>query len=275
VAVEQHGIELVAWNPLRARPGLPWYVKFLGITQRANNFGDLLGPEVVRWLLSSRDVTASPGERRRLLTVGSVMHLARPGDVVWGTGINGKELERRVPYGEFDIRAVRGPLTRDILRSHGVECPAVYGDPALLLGRMLTREQARREAAPRRVAVVPNLNDAYAWRRLPDAVDPRLPWREVVSQIAASEFVVASSLHAVIVAEALGVGARAVSTRHESPFKYEDYYAGTGRPLFEPSPSVEAALDAGPVTPPDWDPAPLLDAFPWDLWEPASPDPHA
>ena len=49
---------------------------------------------------------------RRLLAVGSILHLARDNDVVWGSGVHGKIVVRRHQFKQLDAREVRGPLTR-------------------------------------------------------------------------------------------------------------------------------------------------------------------
>lgn len=207
----------------------------------------------------------------QLLSVGSVVHFARPDAVVWGSGINAKAQVDESVVRTLDVRAVRGPLTRDHLRERSVEVPAVYGDPALLIGRLWPALLETQKSRP--VTIVPNLNDASAYRRHRYRLDTRSSVAHCLRTIAASELVVGSSLHGIIVAEALGVPARLVRSRHEPTFKYADYYLGTGRPEWRASESVDAARALGGETPPvDWDPEPLLDAFPADLWRRSGQD---
>lgn len=50
------------------------------------------------------------------------------------------------------------------------------------------------------------------------------------------------------------------------PFKCRDYYEGTGRAHDESAAIVQDAIEMGGEPLPDWDPEPLLKAFPDDLW---------
>jgi pyruvyltransferase len=80
--------------------------------------------------------------------------------------------------------------------------------------------------------------------------------------------VLASSLHALIVAEAYGIPARYVRlSDHESIFKYNDYYLGTGRQQDKIATSVDEAVEMGGFAPPQFDASKLLKAFPFDLWQ--------
>jgi pyruvyltransferase len=257
-------VEFVHWNPRRPVRARGW-ARTLPIRRRVNNFGDLIGPVIVDELLR-RCGFANTGSGR-IVTVGSIMHLTRPGDVVWGTGVNGKEAGLGGAP-DLDIRAVRGPRTRERLLSAGVaRVPQVYGDPALLWGRFWPRERYLAASAARHaVTVIPNFND---WPRLWDAdqaVDPRGDLYALVGRIARSELVVGSSSHGIILAEAFGVPARLVASGSEPILKYADYYEGTGRPNFAGAATVREAIDAGGEPPPRWDPEPLERAFPWELF---------
>jgi pyruvyltransferase len=116
------------------------------------------------------------------------------------------------------------------------------------------------------VTVVPNLHDVEGMDPDERVIDPRRPVREVLERIARSELVVGSSLHGAVIADALGVPARLVRAGAEPPTKYLDYYAGTGRTDVEFAASVDQAVSLGGAPPLAWDPQPLLDAFPEDLW---------
>lgn len=263
-------VELFHWNPLK--PVLASRIgRRIPLRKRLNNFGDLLGPIVARLMLEKLGQPSAehPPYDRRLLTVGSVLHFARNGDAIWGTGRNGKVSESKHDFSRLDVRATRGPLTQAFLETRGIESPSVFGDPALLLPLLRPEIQRWAETKERRVTVVPNLNDLRDYKAAPDVLDPRRPVDDCIRTIATSEFVVASSLHGVIVAESLGIPARLIVSGAESKFKYEDYYRGTGRSMPEPAPDWRTALKEGPTRAAEkikWDPSALMDAFPLDIW---------
>jgi len=258
-------IEVVHWNPHRpVMKGLAG--KLLPIRRPVNNFGDLLGPEIVKRIASmqfSRSVLESA--KGRLLAVGSILSLARPGDTVWGIGVNGKSLDKPYALSTVSFRAVRGPLTREFVNRNGGQCPEIYGDPGLLVPRLWSEHEL---AGPRHdITIVPNLNDLPLY----DLSDPRIllpttPLSACLSRIRNSRFVTGSSLHGIIVAEAFGIPARLINSGVEPAFKYNDYYMGSGRGGFKAARNIEEAVALGGEPPIDWDPSPLLSAFPSDLW---------
>lgn len=232
------------------------------------NFGDEIGPMVVRAVLAERSLP-SPEEsvsNTRLLSVGSVFHLAEDGDHVWGTGINAKRPAEYVAPSAVRIHAVRGPKTRERLLALGFEVPEVYGDPGLLIRKIPEIAALSTSKKERRIAVIPNFNDLKTVSRHPDLVSPLQDPLSVAREIARSEFVVGSSLHAMVFADALGVPARLVSSEHEPDFKYEDYYLGSGRPSQKAAGSIDEAERLGPAEPSRFNSVPLLDAFPSELF---------
>lgn len=235
------------------------------IKRKVNNFGDLLGPEIVKRMLDRAGVAQSgPAGDGRLFAIGSVLHFAATGDVVWGTGVNGKASADKYDFTRLDVRAVRGPRTRKFLVDRGVAVPEVYGDPGLLTAELFPEIAAVASEKKHRVTVVPNLNDLASYTG--DVLVPTRPLVECLTRIAQSELVVGSSLHGIIVAESFGIPARLVASPTEHAFKYEDYYAGSGRPGFTAATSVQEAVELGGEPPVDWNPQALIDAFPLDLW---------
>ena len=68
--------------------------------------------------------------------IGSIIEsLANKESIIWGSGAmyGGEKVLYEKPK---KVLAVRGPLTRKYLLSQGVDCPEVYGDPALLLPKI-------------------------------------------------------------------------------------------------------------------------------------------
>lgn len=261
--------ELVVWNTFRPPRLLRWVPRpFRHVVARdENNAGDLLGPMVVGLLLAQAGCDRGMSPNRRLLSVGSIMHLALPGDVVWGSGRNARVDEVHHRTEGLDIRAVRGPLTRDWLRRRGVSCPEVYGDPALLLPLVRPDLVALSATKRHRVTFVRHIDDLPTPpRRGITTRSARSDTERLLRTIVQSELVVSTSLHGVIVAEAFGVPARAVRNRSEPEFKFTDYFTATGRPGAMRAASIDEALEAGGEDRVEFDPAPLIAAFPWDLF---------
>lgn len=236
-----------------------------------DNFGDCLGPEICELEVARLGLRGTRARGwRRVWSVGSVMHRARAGDVVWGAGANGKALGHRLPR-SLDIRAVRGPLTAQWVRDQRRPEPAVFGDPALLLPALFPHLGGDPETAQHRaVVVMAHYDDVLDATALPPEavrVDPREPWLDCVTRLADARFVLSSSLHGLIVAEAFGVPARMLRLSESEPlFKYRDYYESTGRPAFEFARTIAEGMEMGGEPPGAIDLAPLEAAFPTDLW---------
>jgi len=234
----------------------------------SRNFGDHLSKIVVSGVGMMRGVTLDDEVRtaRRLLGIGSILHFANDGDVIWGSGINGKVASGDIPARQLDIRAVRGPKTAARLRDMGMSVPDVFGDPALLVPRLF---KDRFIPTPNRdYVIVPNLHDLPLVTDQTRLVSPLWGWNRCIEEILSAKFVIASSLHGLILAEAFGVPARYLRlSETESTFKYDDYAQGTGRASLDPVRSVEEALGEGPHPAINFDADALIAAFPFDLWQ--------
>lgn len=246
------------------------------------NFGDHLGDAVVRRLLNVALSTDSVlvREPMRLLSIGSVLHFARDGDVIWGTGRNGKTPGSSYKFGALDVRALRGPLTHRWLETR-IRVPAklAYGDPGLLVPFLFDLRTPAFQPRPHEQdchLLIPNINDTteVPERFGPWVAPPTLPWYELVRRVRGSKSVVTSSLHGLIFAELFGKPVALVRPptdrrllareEPETNFKYDDYYAGTGREAQVIVTSFEEGVDSVALADLNWDFEPLVRAFPFD-----------
>jgi pyruvyltransferase len=236
------------------------------------NFGDYLSVKIVERIING-PVTIyrkTNVPKKKLLALGSLLYFANSGDVLWGTGSNNKYTQAsEYSFTDLDVRAIRGPLTKAFLEEKfGIECPEVYGDPALLFPYLFPEFQ-RKKSPKHRYIVIPHLYEISSFSK--DSADyivyPTDPWNEVIEKILDSEFVISGSLHGVIIAEAYGIPARYVRLSEKEPlFKYLDYYLATGRENCIFARSVEEALEMGGETPASFDAERLYDAFPFEFW---------
>lgn len=254
--------------------GLPlfyWNEKWRGRT--FVNFGDYISLKLVERIVDGpvrTYVKGQPTVEKKLLATGSIISFGRDHDIVWGSGINGKLLHKKdYKCSALDIRSVRGPLTRQFLKEHlNIDAPEIYGDPALLVPYFFP-EFTRQERPAYDYIIIPHYSEEEHFQKAEwdNVVFSTEPWDIVLSKILDSRFVISSSLHGVILAEAYGIPARLLRiTNNEPLFKYYDYYAGTGRPEFNFATTVDEALEMGGEPPIQCDLEKLYRAFPFEYW---------
>lgn len=171
--------------------------------------------------------------------------------IVWGTGLL-RPLKQNTSAGfeNQTFLAVRGPLTRASLLKCGINCPEVYGDPALLLPRFFDYTPPPKEKR-RGVGIVSawweHKNPAFFnfMKKAETAGACRIKtrgykdWRDFIREICSSEFVISSSLHGVIVAEAYKIPCLWVifspkQQNEDHYFKYWDFYQSIGKDVPAP-----------------------------------------
>ncbi|BEN00752.1 polysaccharide pyruvyl transferase family protein [Serratia sp. CY54039] len=238
------------------------------------NAGDHLAKVIVEQMLilQDKEIMDKKSSSNKLLSIGSVMHFANQGDCVWGTGVNGKIPLDKLNFSRLDVRAVRGPKTRKVLQDKGIDVPEVYGDPALLLPSIFSKKILEDARLQREVLVIPHMNEDMGkyekYRHM--LCSPRQGALNFTRRIVNSSFVISSSLHGVIIAEAYGIPAIFLDGESgESMFKYDDYYQGTGRDYYPVAKSVDEAFKLKHAEPIDMNSLvpKLFQAFPYDLWD--------
>ena len=257
--------------------------------RKIHNFGDAINPVLLEGLFGLSTEWSDAAAKGTLACVGSIISHAKPGWVVWGAGLISADIP--IPSG-LTVLAVRGPLSRDRLNAAGYRVPSIFGDPGLLMP--LVRPLPSRRFA-HDWGIIPHLQEfdhrairalcpASRWRRLlakfggrrAICINPVGSVRQYLAQFSRCRAIASSSLHGLIMAEAYGKPAVWLQLQ-DGPrrtalmggaFKFRDFYEGIGKaeqtPVVVESHLGWDALNAAAAAwrPMDWDPLPLLDAFP-------------
>lgn len=206
------------------------------------NFGDQLTRRLCERLSGKRVEFAEP-HRADILAIGSILdpHFWQPGSweqyrgFIWGTG----RMFGRVPM-EFPLAhvlAVRGRLSRS--RLGGCNNQAVLlGDPGLLCP-LFARPTSKRY----KLGIVPHWSETrhpligHVAAKSPEIrlIDMCGSVEEVLDSLCACQYILASALHGLVAADALGIPNEwlRLNTGNENrvgmpEFKYRDYYSVYG-----------------------------------------------
>jgi pyruvyltransferase len=225
------------------------------------NFGDYLSPWLVH-KITGKQVATGQRDATHYLVIGSIIKTAQPNSIVWGSGAFGTETKSELCR-DATYLAVRGPLTRNKLELHGIKCPRVYGDPALLVPDFY---KPKREPT-HEVGVIIRWSE-LDWQQkfeidgvrkiyfgttdIETTLDAMLDCKRIVS----------SSLHGLILADAYGIPNAWLSSRSPKgrEFKFWDYFCSVKKPrdpmvydLLQPGLTVQKlihdlAYDGSPIT---------------------------
>ena len=170
------------------------------------NLGDVLNPYVVE-KLSGRPPRYVP-RGKCLLAIGSTIKFATEETVVWGAGTP-RMSDRLHPKARY--RAVRGPLTRELVLQSGGECPPVYGDPTWFLPRLYRPSRVTRRYRLGLVLHHANQGEVQAGEGVRPISVLRGSYEEIerfVDELHECDSVLSTSLHGLIIAHAYGIPAR-------------------------------------------------------------------
>ena len=164
------------------------------------NFGDLLTLPIFRHFGIKVELNKKQFEA---LGTGSIIQDALPGTRVFGSGIITLR-DEPCPHAVYEF--VRGPLTRNRILECGGTCPEIYGDPGLLLPRLVPAQHKTVD-----VGLVPHFVDyEIIKQKFPNEhvvnllnSDPM----QVVDQITKCKKIVSSSLHGLVCAHAYNIPA--------------------------------------------------------------------
>lgn len=213
-----------------------------------------------------------------LLFIGSLVEdFTTPNTIIWGSGaIAGGE--KKICHRPKKVLAVRGKLTRQYLLNNGVDCPEVYGDPALLTP-FIYRPQIKKKYE---IGIIPHVDDLQhqAVKHLEELgvhlirLDEYKHWHDVIDEICMCRMIVSSSLHGLILSDAYGVPnvwATLTGNLLGGTFKFRDYFSAVDRKNREPiilsinTSIVEIAQKGKEYVPIKYDPKQLIDSAPWPV----------
>lgn len=177
------------------------------------------------------------------MLIGSMIHDCTPETIIWGSGVLADDNAHELRYHPKQVLAVRGKLTREYLLQHGVECPEVYGDPALLLPLFYPRKNIEKKY---RFGIIPHIYDEkhpalQTLRNNPEVLIISMKdyndWHEVIDKICSCEMILSSSLHGIIVSDAYHVPNCWIEFSDKvigRGFKFRDYYSSVKKNIKHP-----------------------------------------
>lgn len=203
-------------------------------SENRRNFGDALSPVLLK-KITGKEVVCSwnvvnLAQKPVFCFIGSVLdNLNRRNSVICGAGF--QKVDAIIKVKPSLVLAVRGPLSRDILIRNKVECPEIYGDPAILLPLYYKKPNPIKAWD---VGIIAHYIDkpildrssiiesGYSYK----IIDIEAPIETVIDDICSSRFIFSSSLHGIIVAHAYSIPATWIKLSEGvigDGFKYRDY----------------------------------------------------
>lgn len=269
------------------------------------NFGDELGPAAILKLLENKfgcsteniPVTNLAKRRRNaadvcLFSLGSIFHMVKSGDHIWGTGINPSR-QKKYNLENLTFYSVRGPKSEALVREKlNVQGHLGLGDPGFLIPFLYPKYQkdaSQQPQEPPRICFVPHAQDMNYTDELgllpsENVLSVKNSWQPVVESIQKCDYVASSSLHGIIVADAIGIPTlwfqfpSGKTSETEGSFKYDDYFQTVGRMNKTPVGNFSKVFDLSAYDPiiPETERAEVanrtMSSFPYQLFQKTTTD---
>ncbi|AOE49751.1 polysaccharide pyruvyl transferase family protein [Kangiella sediminilitoris] len=193
--------------------------------EKTPNWGDSINKYLLE-RISGKDIKVDSG-RQHILGVGSILRQANSNSIVWGSGFISKK--GNIKCKPLKVCAVRGPLTRKLLRKKKIDAPEVYGDPALLMPRFYFPNIEKQYT----LGVVPHYRDKDhpLLKKLASEgakiLDISKSSEAFIDDLLECKNVISSSLHGLIASDSYGIPNQWVKFSNEltgGGFKFQDYY---------------------------------------------------
>ena len=179
-------------------------------------------------------------KRKHYTCIGSVLQWYSSKDaIVWGSGLLNY---CRIVEKPFKVYAVRGPLTRQCLLDNNIECPEIYGDPALLFPYYYSPKIQKAF----QVGIICHKSEINEIKNKISGNNSVLfidivrygKWSDFIDKILSCEVILSSSLHGIIIADAYGIpnqwSAFTEYISEGSGFKFHDYFLSVGKNIGKP-----------------------------------------
>ena len=195
------------------------------------NFGDLLGPLLLKRFADVDVTRADTPAEATVLAVGSILESVQPewGGIIAGIGSLHEHTDTRRRLTGSKVVGLRGPMT-----ARGMRGDFVLADPGLLADELVGTVEKQHN-----LGIVPHWSDKRSWAKFnqwsPHIIDVAGDPLQVIAEIGSCKKIISSSLHGVILADAFGIPRRVEYSetldREGGLFKFQDYHASIKMPL--------------------------------------------
>lgn len=250
------------------------------------NFGDELSPYLIEKITNKRVIHfTGKNKEGSLYAIGSILTYEeiRSGAVIWGSGVMTSKALKLFPYlfplnrtmpkliqrlkenkqVNCDVRLIRGELSRNLLIKEGVNCPEIFGDPAVLVRRFYMPSES----------VEPKYNFGLICHKSHEGLidrnevqrrggvlisiqrQGREELEKFILEVNSCRKIYSSSLHGLMMGHVYGVSAQWIQIKNkkihrEQEFKFYDYFSGVGiaeeRPIIIDNDSISSLKDFRP-----------------------------
>jgi pyruvyltransferase len=214
-----------------------WWSESRLMEKEKENYGDLLSKYIIEGISGKKVRWVHPKKqswfnfnKTHYLAAGSILAHATKNSVVWGSGI----IDRASKIAGAKFLAVRGPETRKFLLEQELECPEVYGDPALLISDIFYPKVKKKY----KLGIIPHYVDykeiSTQFSNIEGIKIVNLMTHDVESttrEILECQRIISSSLHGLIVPHSYGIPSvwmRFSDKIFGDDVKYSDYYKSVG-----------------------------------------------